>query len=73
VFGASPTCCKVQRPEKNLLQDASNEVMMILDDTEPVKMAVGEAYADLSQVRCGSTYLTGRCNHPRTQQILCGR
>ncbi|KAJ1494133.1 hypothetical protein T484DRAFT_1928001 [Baffinella frigidus] len=31
------------------LQDASNEVMMILDDTQPVKMAVGEAYADVSQ------------------------
>merc|ERR1711939_690837 len=31
------------------LQDSSNEVMMMLDDTEPVKFAVGESYCELPQ------------------------
>jgi len=31
------------------LQDAQNEVMMQMDDTEPVKMAIGEVYCDQTQ------------------------
>lgn len=31
------------------LQDSSNEVLMMLDDSEPVKFAVGESYVDLDQ------------------------
>eukprot|EP00802_Teleaulax_amphioxeia_P019647 Tamp_19888.p1 GENE.Tamp_19888~~Tamp_19888.p1 ORF type:complete len:132 (-),score=55.65 Tamp_19888:385-780(-) len=31
------------------LQDSSNEVMMMLDDSEPVKFVVGESYVDISQ------------------------
>jgi len=31
------------------LQDAQNEVMMQMDDTEPVKMSIGEVYCDQTQ------------------------
>ncbi|EKX48738.1 Prefoldin protein, subunit 4 [Guillardia theta CCMP2712] len=31
------------------LQDCSNEIMMLLDDSEPVKLSVGEAFVELNQ------------------------
>mmetsp|Transcript_47561 Transcript_47561/g.115824 ORF Transcript_47561/g.115824 Transcript_47561/m.115824 type:complete len:126 (-) Transcript_47561:72-449(-) len=31
------------------LQDAQNEVLMVMDDSEPIKMSVGEVFFDLSQ------------------------
>lgn len=40
---------KVKQEELVNLQDSSNEVLMMLDDTEAVKFSVGEAYVDLTQ------------------------
>mmetsp|Transcript_26929 Transcript_26929/g.42077 ORF Transcript_26929/g.42077 Transcript_26929/m.42077 type:complete len:137 (+) Transcript_26929:32-442(+) len=40
---------KAKKEELENLQDCSNEVLMMLDDTEAVKLSVGEAYVDLSQ------------------------
>eukprot|EP00287_Rhodomonas_sp_CCMP768_P013519 CAMPEP_0196722362 /NCGR_PEP_ID=MMETSP1091-20130531/4739_1 /TAXON_ID=302021 /ORGANISM="Rhodomonas sp., Strain CCMP768" /LENGTH=132 /DNA_ID=CAMNT_0042064043 /DNA_START=15 /DNA_END=413 /DNA_ORIENTATION=+ len=40
---------KLKKEELVNLQDCSNELLMILDDEELVKVGVGESYADLNQ------------------------